>query len=85
MKLPRHGWFQTKASNLVDLNQLGWLAMDLFEKKILDGTSNLGWFYGALTQRTLKKRHKCQFAKNLKRRVHEQRRYMGTHLHKTWK
>jgi len=38
MKLPRDGWFQTKASNLVDLNQLGWLAMDLFKKKILEGT-----------------------------------------------
>jgi hypothetical protein len=31
MKLPKHSSFQAKASNLVDLNQLGWLAMDLFE------------------------------------------------------
>jgi hypothetical protein len=33
MKLPRHGWFQAKASNLVDLNQLGRLATNLFKRK----------------------------------------------------
>ncbi len=33
MKFPGHSWFEVKASNLVDLNKVGWLAMDLFKKK----------------------------------------------------
>jgi hypothetical protein len=36
MKLSRHDQFQAKASNFVDLNQLGWLTMDFLERKILD-------------------------------------------------
>jgi hypothetical protein len=33
MKLPRTNSFQGRASNLIDLIQLGWLAMDLFREK----------------------------------------------------
>jgi hypothetical protein len=33
MKLLKHGSFQARTSSLIDLNQLGWLATDLFGEK----------------------------------------------------
>ncbi len=71
MKFPRHGWFQVKTSNLVDLNQLGWLAMDLFGKKSFWWSFKLGLisWVGLAT---------CNFIEILKKKN------VGTNLSRIW-